>query len=292
MPQRQRQPQHLRLPQKKNLKIYPSISIVTPSFNQGEFIERTINSVLTQDYPNLEYIIQDGKSTDNTVSTIEKYEDRLKHWESAEDNGQSHAINLGFRHASGEIMAYLNSDDLLLPGTLHYVAAYFDKHPEVDAIYGHRVLINANDYEIGRWVLPPHCKSILEWADFVPQETLFWRRSIWEKAGAAIDESFKFAMDWDLIMRFLDAGAKMKRLPRFLGAFRIHQQQKTLSFITETGYKEMNRIRTRIHKKDITDKDIHENTRLYFRDQAVYNLLYSLKNLFYKKKCNPSGNLY
>ncbi len=268
----------------KTVKKAPKISIVTPSFNQGNFIERTLNSVLIQNYPNLEYIVQDGGSSDNTISILEQYASKLKHWESKKDNGQSHAINLGFKHATGEIMAYLNSDDLLLPGSLNYIAEYFNKHPDVDVVYGHRILINGNDYEIGRWTLPKHCSKVLEWADFVPQETLFWRRTAWEKAGGCIDESFKFAMDWDLIMRLLDSGANMKRLPRYLGAFRIHQQQKTLSFITETGYQEMDRIRRRIHNKRVTDEDIHLNTRLYFRDQALYHMMYKLKLKMTRKK--------
>lgn len=173
----------------------PLISIVTPSFNQGRFLERTIKSVLSQDYPNLQYVIQDGGSTDETVDILEKYDGALEHWESKKDNGQAHAINLGFQHASGEIMAYLNSDDLLLPGTLNYVARFFNTHQEVSVIYGHRVLTDEYDREIGRWVLPPHRAEVIRWIDFVPQETLFWRRSIWDKVGGCVDESFRFAMD-------------------------------------------------------------------------------------------------
>src|SRR6059058_4804431 len=147
---------------------WPLISIVTPSFNQGRFLERTIRSVLDQHYPKLEYIIKDGGSLDETVDILKRYKSSLTFCESAKDRSQAHALNLGFRHASGEIMAYLNSDDMLLPGALAYVAAYFAEHPEVDVVYGHRVIVDAADREIGRWVLPPHSDRMLVWADYVP----------------------------------------------------------------------------------------------------------------------------
>jgi len=154
----------------------PVISVVTPSYNQGPFLDRTIRSVLDQEYPRLQYVIQDGGSKDSTAEVLDQYRDRLHHCEMRKDRGQSHAINLGFAHTSGEIMAYLNSDDLLLPGSLFAVAKYFTDHPDVDVVYGHRVIINRNGDETGRWVLPPHDAEVLKWADFVPQETLFWRR--------------------------------------------------------------------------------------------------------------------
>lgn len=269
---------------KKRMANYPTISIVTPSYNQAHYIERTIKSVLTQEYPSIEYIIQDGKSKDNTVEVLKKYQRQLKHWESKADAGQAHAINLGFQHGTGEIMAYLNSDDLLLPNTLHYVASYFEKHPEVDVVYGHRILINENDLEIGRWVLPPHYNKITEWVDFVPQETLFWRRCIWDKVGAKIDESFQFAMDWDLIIRFQQAGAKIKRLPRFLGAFRVHQQQKTIASMADSGIKEMGKIRESIHKRPLSDFEIQQQIKSYILKHSFYHKLYLFKHFFAKKK--------
>src|SRR5690348_14953223 len=109
----------------------PKISIVTPSFNQGCYIERTIRSVIEQDYPNIEYMIQDGGSSDGTLDVLRKYSDSLAHWDSAKDGGQAHAINAGFRRATGGILAYLNSDDILLPGTLAHVASYFGAHPDI-----------------------------------------------------------------------------------------------------------------------------------------------------------------
>lgn len=255
----------------------PLISIVTPSFNQGRFLEQTIRSVLDQNYPNLEYAVQDGGSTDNSVAVMEKYRDKLVHAESRRDNGQAHAINLGFAHATrGEIMAYLNSDDLLLPGSLDYVADYFAKHPEVDAVYGHRVMIDPDGMEVGRWVLPGHSDRMLVWADYVPQETLFWRRRLWEKAGGWIDESFHFALDWDMLLRFRDAGARFVRLPRFLGAFRVHPSQKTTADLEVRGVPEMNLLKARVHGYETTMEDMRRNMLGYMLRHAWHNWLYRL----------------
>lgn len=249
----------------------PKISIVTPSYNQAIYLGRTIDSVLNQGYPNLEYVVQDGASKDGSREVLEAYSDRLTHWESVPDNGQTHAINLGFRHVSGDILAYLNSDDVLLPGALHYVAEYFLQHPEVEAVYGHRLIIDEQDREIGRWVMPPHDAEVLTWADFVPQETLFWRRSAWERIGSQLDESFHFAMDWDLLLRLQAAGVKMVRLPRFLGGFRVHPQQKTLVEISDTGFKEMNRLRERCHGRAVTQLEVTKGVAAYLSKQVLYN---------------------
>lgn len=261
--------------------VAPLISIVTPSFDQGKYIEKTVKSVLDQKYPCLEYIIQDGDSKDETVEIVQRYAAQLKHWESKKDGGQSQAINLGFKHATGEIMAYLNSDDMLLPGALHYIANFFKQNPDVDVVYGHRVLINEHDQEIGRWVLPPHDNAILSWADYIPQETLFWRRRIWDKAGGKIDEDFRFAMDWDLLLRFRDAGAKFVRLPRFLGAFRVHQNQKTSAQISEIGNQEMQRLRYRCHQRDVTSQEIRKHTIKYLFKHVICQKLYRANLLKY-----------
>jgi glycosyltransferase involved in cell wall biosynthesis len=259
----------------------PTISIVTPSFKQADFIERTLNSVLDQKYPHLEYIVQDGGSNDGTVEILEKYSAVLKHWSSQKDEGQSHAINLGFEHATGDIMAYLNSDDILLPGSLHYIGEYFTKNPEVDVVYAHRVLINKNDEEIGRWVLPPHESDILTVSDFIPQETLFWRRRIWEKAGGKIDESFEFAMDWDLILRFKNANATFKRLPRFIGAFRVHNQQKTNMNMPLVGQKEIRRLQLQHNNGVLSLTEIKKKVQKYLRQHLIYHHLYRMRLLRY-----------
>jgi glycosyltransferase involved in cell wall biosynthesis len=258
-----------------------TISLVTPSFNQGNFLGRTIESVLDQHYGRLQYIVQDGLSTDETGRVLERYRPLLAHCESKKDRGQAHAINRGFEHATGDIMAYLNSDDLLLPGALHYVADYFARHPDVDVVYGQRVVIDENDAEIGRWVLPRHDNAVLSWADYVPQETLYWRRRVWDRVGGAMDETFQFALDWDLILRFRDAGARFVRLPRFLGAFRYHSQQKTSSQLATRGLTEMNRLRQRCHGRPVTFTEIARNLSGYYLRHVVYHLLYEAGILGY-----------
>ncbi|MBI5934059.1 MAG: glycosyltransferase [Chloroflexi bacterium] len=259
----------------------PRISITTPSYNQAAFIERTARSVLDQGYPNLEYVIQDGGSRDATVKVMKPFLSRLTHFESRKDDGQAHAINMGFAHTSGEIMAYLNSDDILLPGALNYVADYFTRHPDVDVIYGHRIIIDENDGEIGRWILPPHDNDVILWADYVPQETLFWRRSIWEKSGGQMDESFQFALDWDLLIRFREAGAKIVRAPRFLGAFRVQAAQKTSAHMESSGMKEMNRLRRQVHGRDVSWQEILKNISPYLNRSVIYHKLHWLKILKY-----------
>jgi glycosyltransferase involved in cell wall biosynthesis len=259
----------------------PVISIVTPALNQSDFIERTIKSVISQNYPKLQYIIKDGGSSDGTEKILEKYSEFFLHCESSEDQSQSNALNMGFKYATGEIMSYLNSDDLLLPGSLHYVGNFFTDHPDVDVVYGHRVLIDVFDREIGRWVLPPHDDDILLWVDYIPQETLFWRRRIWDKASGHMDESFQFALDWDLILRFRDAGAKFARLPRFLGAFRVHDSQKTSKNILETGQREMDRLLHQHHKRVISEEEAGKNKRKYLVKHMFLNLLYKFKLLRY-----------
>jgi glycosyltransferase involved in cell wall biosynthesis len=225
--------------------------------------------------------VQDGGSTDGSRDILRRYAGRLTHWESGPDGGQAAAVNRGFRRTDGDVLAYLNSDDLLLPGTLHYVAKYFADHPDVDVVYGHRILIDEADREIGRWVLPAAHGQVLLWADYIPQETLFWRRSIWERVGAALDESFAFALDWDLLLRFRAAGARFARLPRFLGAFRVHDRQKTATIFATVGTQEIDRLWRRHHGRPVSRMDMRCHVLPYLCLQALYQQLYRLGLLRY-----------
>jgi glycosyltransferase involved in cell wall biosynthesis/GT2 family glycosyltransferase len=254
----------------------PVIAIVTPSYNQAAFLPRTIESVLQQNYPRLEYVVQDGGSTDDTGAILERYRRLLTHCESRGDRGQAEAINLGFGHTTGEIMAYLNSDDLLLPGALAAVAGCFAAHPEVDVVYGHRIIIDDHDREVGRWVLPPHDGQALLWLDYVPQETLFWRRRLWEQVGGRLDEDLQFALDWDLLIRFQQAGARFVRLPRFLAAFRVHPAQKTNARLVEVGAREVRWLRERCHGPAVSEQDVQRHVGPYLRRQAYYHALHRL----------------
>jgi glycosyltransferase involved in cell wall biosynthesis len=250
------------------------VSVVTPSYNQAEFLERTIKSILDQNYSNFEYIIQDGASTDGSIEILEKYKSVLTQYDSKKDKGQADAINKGLKLTTGDILAWINSDDIYLPGTFNYIVSYFNLHPDVDVVYGHRVLIDNCDKEIGRWVLPPHDTSVLKWADFIPQETLFWRRSIWEKVGGCVNDEFDFAIDWDLLLRFQEAGAKIKRLPRFVAAFRIHPQQKTSAQIASLGEREMKKIRDKYIGPNVEHSEINKNIYNYLVKSEIYHKLY------------------
>ena len=218
----------------------PRITIVTPSYNQGEFVEATVLSVFEQRYPDLEYILMDGGSKDETVEILAVYRDRFTHFQSAPDGGQSAAIAAGFERSTGEIMAYLNSDDVLLPGTLAFVGRYFRDHPEVDAIYGHRAIIDEKNRVLGHWILPPHCSALMRRWDLIPQESVFWRRSLWERAGN-VDPTFRFAMDYDLFVRYMAAG-RFRRVNRFLAAYRVHHQAKTHQLLETVGAQEIARV--------------------------------------------------
>ncbi|CAH1904847.1 Glycosyl transferase family 2 [Candidatus Nitrotoga sp. HW29] len=223
----------------------PKISIVVPSLNQDKFIEATLQSIINQQYANLELIVIDGGSTDNTLSIIKQYEAHITWWVSEPDSGQTEAINKGFMQSTGEIMAWINSDDLAAPRAIHQVADYFVKHPETQVVYGNRILINEDSLEIGRWILPRHSNRVLKWADFVPQETLYWTRKAWNLIGARLDESFHFAMDWDFLLRLSAKQIDIHHLPIFLGLFRIHDQQKTSNKMLSIGQQEIQMIRHR-----------------------------------------------
>lgn len=272
-------PRPLRVPSRYRRVAPPTpalpITIVTPSLNQGRFIERTVRSVLDQDYPALEYIVQDGGSSDETIAVLDRYRPRLSHVESAPDAGQADAINRGLARSGGELMAYLNADDVLLPGALAYVARRFADDPGLDVVYGHRVVIDELDREVGRWILPRHDDDVLGWMDVVPQETLFWRRRIWQEAGGRVDESLRFAIDWDLLLRFRDAGARFERLPRFLGALRVHPAQK-LQAGAHVGLEEAERLRARMHGRRVSQMEILLHLAPYLARHLTLRTLYGI----------------
>ena len=250
----------------------PSIALVTPSYNQGRFIQATIDSVLAQSYPDLSYLVMDGGSSDDTPRLLAAYGERVA-WRSERDRGQADAINKGFAAISGDIMGWLNSDDLLLPGTLAYVGRFFRDHPETDVVYGHRIIIDGEGREIGRWVLPGHDPAALALTDYVPQETMFWRAAVWRKIGP-LDAGFHYAMDWDFLLRAERAGFRFRRLPRFLGCFRAHGEQKT----AQTGAMtvEMDRLRQRHFGRPVSQQEISRGLRAYQLRQIACDWGYRL----------------
>lgn len=208
----------------------PKISIITPSFNQGQFIEQTIKSVIGQNYPNLEYIVMDGGSTDGTLDILKKYEKELK-WLSGKDKGQSDAINKGLKMATGEIVAWLNSDDYYLPGTLNKVAKYFETHTDGQWVTGDYVIIDGKGKEIQSWIRQyknmlrlGNSFGMLSFANYIPQPSTFWKKSLMEKAGF-LHEEYHLCMDYDLWLRFMKL-QKPGVIDSPLSAFRIHGQSK------------------------------------------------------------------
>lgn len=190
---------------------WPRVSIVTPSYNQGQFIEATIRSVLLQGYPNLEYIIIDGGSTDESVDIIRKYEPHLAYWSSGSDGGQSDAINKGWKLSRGEILAYLNSDDLYTPGGIWRAAKYFLENPQAGVVYGacrlidgFGTLIRDND--------APDDWSLSTFFYSLPQPTMLIRREVLEAVGF-LDTTLHYAMDLDLCIRIALAGANFAKIP-------------------------------------------------------------------------------
>jgi GT2 family glycosyltransferase len=248
----------------------PRITMVTPTYQQGAFLERTIYSVVSQHYPNLEYVVQDGGSTDETADVLRRWEGAITRIASAADDGQADALNRGFADTTGEIMAFLNSDDLLLPGSLAHVARQFREHPDVDVIYGNRLIIDEFDGRIGAHVLPAHDDATLGLFDYVPQETLFWRRSAWEAAGGHMDTSFGFALDWDLLLRLRDSGARMVHLPRYLGAFRVHGEQKSQKALA-AFQRDAERLLQRASGRGMTLDEAHARARPYLRRHVLHH---------------------
>jgi glycosyltransferase involved in cell wall biosynthesis len=183
---------------------YPKISVVTPSYNQAEFLEATMDSIHGPGYPNLEHIVMDGGSTDGSVDIIKRYEDKLAFWVSEPDGGQTNALASGFDRATGDILCWLNSDDLFEPTTLFEVAQYFNDHADADFVYGDSVWI-----DIAGEVIKPkreHGFNKFIWLfdhDFIPQPSAFWRHDLYRDAGG-MDRSFDLAMDGDLWMRFAE----------------------------------------------------------------------------------------
>ena len=219
------------------------ISIVTCSYQQAAFLDYTMRSVLDQQYANLEYLLIDGASTDGSVGIAEQYADRLAYFVSEKDSGQSHALNKGLQRSTGDILGWLCSDDLLLPGSLQAVAAYFDSHPEVDAVYGDAILIN----ESGQVVSPKRemdfsPMAILHDYNYIPQPSMFWRRSLMNKVGF-LDETLHLSMDADYWLRFAQSGT-VKHVPAFWSCMRLHGAQKV--FVNRPGvYREAALLRNR-----------------------------------------------
>ena len=206
----------------------PLVSIITPSYNQGRFIEETILSVLNQNYPHIEYLVVDGGSTDNTLEVLKRYDGRLT-WLSEPDRGQSDAINKGFRMAKGEVLAWLNSDDTYLPGAVQKAVAYFMEHPEVMMVYGEGYQTDEKSRVKGRfpWTQPFDLWKLVYLSDYILQQTAFIRRTVFDTIDR-LDETLHWGMDWDLWIRIAKK-FRVEYLPEYLANLRQYPDAKTYS---------------------------------------------------------------
>lgn len=229
------------------------VSVVTPSYNQGAFIAATIESVVQQrSKAEVEYLLFDAESTDATTAVLENYREQIDVLRIEPDDGQADALAKGFALASGDIFAYLNSDDTLLPGAIAWVVQYFEDHPEVDVLYGHRLFTDAAGVVTRFWLLPPHVNYLMARWDYIPQETCFWRRSVMDRFGG-IDASFEFAMDYEFFARVMPH-VKFVRVNQFLATFREHGDSKTTLLNQTLGQQEVDRVRC-MHKIAISRVD-------------------------------------
>jgi len=215
----------------------PKITIITPTSNQGQFIEKTIKSVIDQGYPNLEYIIMDGGSTDNTIDILKKYDSQII-WKSEKDRGQSNALNKGLRIATGDIIAFINSDDIYEPGTFFRVAKFFMKHPQAHWVTGKCKIINQNGREIRKFVtayknfwLKIKNYNILLILDYISQPATFWSKELIRTIGT-FNENLHLTMDYDYSLR-VGKKYKLHVISECLANFRIHPASKSVNYVRE-----------------------------------------------------------
>lgn len=222
-------------------KKIPIITVITPSFNQAKYLERTILSVLNQDYPNLEYIIIDGGSKDGSVEIIEKYASHLAYWVSEPDQGQSAAINKGLARASGDWVCWQNSDDIFYPQAFERVLKVIQSNPGLDIIFGDIKIIDQHDHVIRQQCyVKPTLNSLLAEGMVISNQAAFWKTSIHKKIGY-LNESLHYCFDFEWFLRILKGTKHHYHISKFIGGLRYHDQSKT-SLKQDEFHKEFERI--------------------------------------------------
>jgi len=217
------------------------ITVVTPSYNQGKYLEETLRSVLSQRQFIHEYFVLDGGSTDGSAEIIRRYAERggIDYWQSQKDKGQSDAIHQGFMRATGDYIAWLNSDDVLLPGALRRVREALENNPEWDALTGYHVRIDAESRIISMYRIPRESSTLAWWGvSHISQQTCFFKKSLYERVGG-LNLSLHCCMDTELWFRMFKADAKFGHIPEYLAAFRVHDEGKGSSWLKE--YREESR---------------------------------------------------
>ena len=209
----------------KNL---PKITVITPSYNQGQFLEETILSVLNQGYPNLEYFVFDGGSNDASVEVIRKYEDKIDYWESVKDKGQSDAINKGFRKATGDIICWLNSDDLFMPNVLLQIGQLF-LNKDIEFVFGKSYYL----FEESKRMMKNNTTDLsndfkITDCDFIVQPSTFWRKELLDKVGL-LDENLHYSFDWYFFIKMIEASKQITKSDEFYSIYRIHGDHKSSS---------------------------------------------------------------
>jgi len=273
---------------------WPKISIITPSYNQGEFIEATIRSILLQGYPNLEYFVIDGGSDDNTIDILKTYDKFITKWVSEPDKGQTHAINKGINYASGEIIAYLNSDDVYLPNSLMIAALYLTSHPDVSMVYGNILHINKKGDLIERVVNEEFdYDRLLSWILYIPQPATFIRGTVVKEIGL-FDENLHLGMDHDYWVR-IGLDHTIKHIHEYLACARMYPEIKSksryLDYINEHTY-----ILNKLFSDEIATQKISSKKSQYYSSINYFaarghffqwKLVKGLKYLIHSMKINP-----
>ena len=258
----------------------PLVSLITPSLNQSRFLEETIRSVLLQGYPNLEYIIMDGMSTDGSQEIIKKYGKHLSHWESEPDKGHNDAVNKGWKIAKGEFVSWLNSDDFLFPHSLETAVDILKKNPDIHVCYGDAARVNERsqscdrDFKGGDFSLKD---MLVFWKNPVPQPGFLMRRSVIDQIGF-LDESYSFAFDFEYWIRMAVHDMKGMHIPQKLAAFRMHRDAKTYT-------KQDVRIKDRfgLYEQYFQDERISQEFKKKYLRKSKNKLYLNAADIFYKR---------
>ena len=214
------------------MKFIPKISIIVPSFNQADYLSACLDSIIMQDYSNLEIIVMDGRSTDGSLEIIKNYTDQLAYWQSESDGGQTAAIISGFEQANGELLTWLNSDDILLPNALMRHAKAYSRHQKADVFYGDHVVIDKNGRVVEQYK-HGHYYNKLAWLTmpYIAQPGTLFTKRIWKKVGGA-DVSMHCVFDYDLWYRFMNANARFVHVNGAVAGFRIHDESKGAKWLS------------------------------------------------------------